>query len=33
MGPLLKWLPDGALYHDAYAYRKEPEPMTSDWVA
>ncbi|NBC18201.1 MAG: radical SAM protein [Bacteroidetes bacterium] len=29
MGPLWEWLPDGALYHDAYAYRKAPgDPLT-----
>ena len=29
LGPLWDWLPDGALYHDAYAYRKAPgAPLT-----
>jgi hypothetical protein len=27
MGPLWEWLPEGALYHDAYAYRKSPQPL------
>lgn len=30
MGPLWEWLPDGALYHNPYAYRKAPKPLTSD---
>jgi radical SAM superfamily enzyme YgiQ (UPF0313 family) len=27
MGPLWEWLPEGALVHDAYAYRSAPQPL------